>query len=271
MDNQLYESPAMSYKASRDVLMTALTRRAKRVPPISWAKAKASGEKAAKRPELPDLGKMNPFGGSKYGLPRIAWHGHLPPPPDWRPAASLEDFLAQQRDHCIKVFGDLCAKMHDHAFTSVILTDHPEYGFRQGLAHALDATGTPLKQEDAQQALKSLSTSGTNFELVLVDTDFYEWVRNVAKVDVDQYDYDLAEADGYREVLNLLRDSQTFGSWPWMCACFQAVPEALRKGIHVVLFEQGRGDQLDLATGKFPTRQFTLTNTFKDRGPNFGN
>ena len=82
--------------------------------------------------------------------------------------------MAQQRDHCIKAFGDLCAKMHDYAFTSVTLTDHPEYGFQHGLTNALDATGTPLKEKDAQEALKFLSTSGKDFELVLVETDFYD-------------------------------------------------------------------------------------------------
>ena len=86
----------------------------------------------------------------------------------------LEDFLARQRDHCIKAFGDLCAKMHDYAFTSVTLTDHPEYGFQHGLTNALDATGTPLNEKEARQALKFLSTSGKDFELVLVKTDFYD-------------------------------------------------------------------------------------------------
>ena len=44
--------------------------------------------------------------------------------------------------------------------------------------------------------------------------------------------------------------------------CWEAVPEALRKGIHVVMLNQHRGHQLDLATGKFPTRQFTLAEIY---------
>lgn len=237
-------------------------RTAKRAPPKAWAKARDGAEKVDKQPEMPRLGAMHGWrGGNKRdALSTLHWRGQLPPPPDWRPAASLEDFLARQRDHCIKAFGDLCAKMHDYAFTSVTLTDHPEYGFQHGLTNALDATGTPLNEREARQALKFLSTSGKDFELVLVKTDFYEWVRNVAKVDTDKYNFGRTEEyDVYREAMSLLRpEPATSGTWQWMSACFQAVPEALRKGIHVVIFNQRRGDQLDLATGKFPTRQFTL-------------
>eukprot|EP00435_Cladocopium_sp_Y103_P020665 s2065_g5.t1 len=173
---------------------------------------------------------------------------------------TVKDFLAQQRDHCINIFGDLCAKMHDYAFTSVTLTDHLHYGFRQGLANPLDATGKPIEAKHAQHALKSLSTSGKDFELVLVKTDFHEWVRNVAKVGGNLYNFGrMKDRDVVKEVSRLLApDPATSGAWPWMAACFQAVPEALRKGIHVVMFSQGRVDQLDLATGKSPTRQFTL-------------
>ncbi|CAL1170696.1 unnamed protein product [Cladocopium goreaui] len=214
--------------------------------------------------QMPLFGPMHPCSnGNKRDILRLPWRGQLPAPADWRPAASLEDFLAQQRDHCIKAFGNLCTKMHDYAFTSVTLTDHPEYGFQHGLTNALDATGTPLKEKDAQEALKFLSTSGKDFELVLVETDFYEWVRNVAKVDTDKYNFGRTEYDVYTEAMSLLRpEPATSGTWEWMSACFQAVPEALRKGIHVVMLNQHRGHQLDLATGKFPTRQFTLAEIY---------
>eukprot|EP00435_Cladocopium_sp_Y103_P064186 s416_g25.t2 len=208
---------------------------AKRAAPRAWAKAKRED----KQPVLPDLYALTPQSGAKGFIGESLYsRGPLPPPPDWKPAATLEDFLAQQREHCIKVFGDLCTKMHDYAFTSVTLTDHRKYGFRQGLANVLDATGMPLKEKD-------------------------EWARTVAKVDLNEYNFDNSEHQVYLQVQEVLYpDPVTSGTWLWMLACFQAVPEALRQGLHVVMFNQGHGErggeQLDLATGELPTRQFAL-------------
>ena len=50
-----------------------------------------------KQPEMPRLGAMHGWrGGNKRdALSTLHWRGQLPPPPDWRPAASLEDGMDQ--------------------------------------------------------------------------------------------------------------------------------------------------------------------------------
>ncbi|CAK9051683.1 unnamed protein product [Durusdinium trenchii] len=174
--------------------------------------------------------------------------GPPPPPLGWKPAATLEDFLEQQTGPCINALTDLCRRMRKHAVSCVTLTDHPSYGFKHGLSAVIDALGKTRVEKDL---FKSLSGDGA---VSMVNADFEEWVREVAKVDYRQYDFDGMDEES--EVNKMLCPEPPRDTWLWMVKCFQSVPEAERKGLHVVMFNNGIGDELDLATGDEPTDQY---------------
>ena len=62
-----------------------------------------------------------------------------------------------------------------------------------------------------------------NFWAGMKNKHSQDWVRKVAKVDCNQYNFEeIQRKDVYREVKRLLDPDPPKDTWPWMHACFKA-------------------------------------------------